>query len=297
MFNKKALKQIFVPPLFIFLLFLIQTKLAVSGGQLRIEIWSDKTEYLIREPISVHYKVKNIADEPVIMIFHALKGYFKIKDQQGREYPNTASFSYAFISDSLKPNEVFQGSEGIDARYGIVNPGEYTCYLESPKWGNTPSAKSNEITIKVKVPKGDEKKALDMLLEAERLKYARDKDGRKDLKKRELAFLKYQALVDQYPNSIYAPLALQSAIGIYRYSENGEEMRKVIPVCLQIIENYPDSYSFGDAFCDLVDVYEILKDREGAIKTMKELIEKHPNTKISERAEYWLKQIEKWEFK
>lgn len=30
---------------------------------------------------------------------------------------------------------------------------------------------------------------------------------------------------------------------------------------------------------------------------MQELIEKHPNTKISERAEYWLEKIEKWEFK
>jgi tetratricopeptide (TPR) repeat protein len=296
MLYKRVLKQVWAITLFVFLLFLTQSKFAISAGRLQIEIWSDKIEYLTREPISVHYKVKNVGDKPVIMIFHALKGYFKIKDQQGREYPNMFSFSYAFISDSLKPNESFEGSEGIDARYGIRQPGEYTCYLETPKWVNTPVTKSNEIKIKVKDPEGEEKKALELYLEAEKLKYGKDEQGRKDLKKRELGFLKYQELVKKYPNSIYAPLSLKAAIGVYFYSRDLAERRKTIPLCSKLIEDYPDFYDFAGTFTDLVHTYEILKDKAGAINTMKELIKKHPNTKISERAEYWLEKIEKWEF-
>lgn len=46
----------------------------------------------------------------------------------------------------------------------------------------------------------------------------------------------------------------------------------------------------------LTDVYEILKDKSGALATMDELIEKYPNTKISEEAKKRLGQIEKWNF-
>jgi tetratricopeptide (TPR) repeat protein len=296
MLYKVILKFTFNLLIFTFVLCLFFIKSARCTGHVQIKIWSDKTEFLTREPISIRYEVKNVGNSPAVMIFHALKGYFKIKDKRGKVYPNTLSFSYGFACDTLKPNEIFEGSEGIDSRYGIVQPGEYICYLESPKWGDTPSAKSNEIKIKVKDSEGEEKKALDMFLEAEKLKYARGKDGKKDLKKRDVGFQKYQELVDKYPNSIYAPQALQAAIGIYKYSVNMEEMRKVIQLCLRLIENYPDSYSFGDVSCDLIDIYKALKDKQGAIKTLKELIQKHPNSKISAEAEIRLKQIEKWEF-
>jgi hypothetical protein len=83
---------------------------------------------------------------------------------------------------------------------------------------------------------------------------------------------------------------------VYFYSRDLAERRKTIPLCSKLIEDYPDFYDFAGTFTDLVHTYEILKDKAGAINTMKELIKKHPNTKISERAEYWLEKIEKWEF-
>ena len=293
MSDKMVFKRSFALTLFVFLLLLVEPKLVISAGQLQIEIWSDKAEYLTREPLSVHYKIKNVSDKPVIMIFHAMKGYFKIKDKQGREYPNTASFSYGFISDTLKPNDSIEGSEGIDARYGIVRSNEYTCYLESPDWVNTPLTKSNEIKIVVKDPKDDEKESLDLYLEAEKLAWCKDTNR----KKWELGFLKYQELVNKYPKSVYAPQSLYGAMLVYLYSSNLEERRKIIPVCKRLIEEYPNSYPFIDAFTELVDTYKILKDKEGAIKTMQELIKKHPNTRISEEAQRRLKEIEKWGFK
>jgi len=262
-----------------------------SGADLiQIRIWTEKNEYLTREPIIVNYAVKNIADRTVRLNFLALSMYFDIKDQDGKGYANKLYLSFGFAyPDSLEPGESYESGENITDGYGVVFPGEYTCVLNNP----SPEAKSNIITIKVKDAKGDEKKALNLYLEAEKLKYTKDKDP----KKRELGFLKYQELADKYPRSVYAPLSLASARGVYRYSINLEERSKIIPVCKRLIEQYPKSLYFMSAFTSLVEVYEILKDKEGAIKTMKELIEKHPNTKISERAEYWLKQIEKWEFK
>ena len=274
----------------IILVVLLASVVSKSSEKLQIKIWTDKNEYLTREPIIVNYEVKNIADRTVRLNFLALSMYFDIKDQDGKGYPNKLYLSFGFAyPDSLKPSESYESGENITDRYGVVFPGEYTCSLNNP----SPEAKSNVITIKVKDPKGDEKKALNLYLEAEKLKYTKDKDP----KKRELGFLRYQELADKYPKSVYAPLSLASARGVYRYSINLEERRKIIPVCKRLIENYPNSLYFGSVFMSLVDVYEVLKDKAGAIKTMKDLIKKHPKTEISERAEYWLEKIEKWEFK
>jgi outer membrane protein assembly factor BamD (BamD/ComL family) len=46
----------------------------------------------------------------------------------------------------------------------------------------------------------------------------------------------------------------------------------------------------------LTGVYEVLKDKAGAVNEMNELIQKHPNSKISEEAERRLQHIEEWKF-
>jgi hypothetical protein len=145
---------------------------AKSAGKLEITIWSNRQTYLSSQSIPIYYKIRNVGDKPIAMIFRSLKECFNIKDQQGRGYPNTELNSYASYSDTLKPGDSLQGSEGIDARYNVVSAGEYTCYLESYQ----PPAKSNILTIKVEDPTGDEKKSLDLYLEAEKLHWCNDKD-------------------------------------------------------------------------------------------------------------------------
>jgi outer membrane protein assembly factor BamD (BamD/ComL family) len=152
---------------------------------------------------------------------------------------------------------------------------------------NSPRVTSDTARFRVIQPQGREKEALDRLREIATLERPDTEDS---------AFLEYQELADRYPKSVYAPKALDAAAGVYFYSQNLEQRRRVIPVCMRLIEEYPDSYYFILAFTKLVHTYEILKDKEGAIKTMQELIKKHPESKISERAEYWLERIEKWEF-
>jgi tetratricopeptide (TPR) repeat protein len=280
-----------------FLLFCVSfASWCYASDHLEIKIWTDKNEYLIKEPIFVNYEVKNTTDSTVALNFRGLKEYFVIKDQDNRTFGNRLTSFYAVLNpNSLKPNASYSDREEISDRYGMTEPGEYSCYIQLPPatFSPSPETKSNLIKIKVKAPEGKEKQALNLFLEAEKLKWTPDKDS----EKRALGFSKYLELVDKFSTSVYAPKALRSAWGVYIYSKDSEERRKIIPVCKKLIENYPDSYYFILAFTEIVDTYKILKDKEGAIKTIKELIEKHPNTKISERAEYWLKQIEKWEFK
>jgi tetratricopeptide (TPR) repeat protein len=225
-----------------------------------------------------------------------LNDYFLIKDQDGITFDNRLSTFYAVMNpNTLKPSDIFSDEEEISDKYGVIDPGEYSCYIQMPPgpFSPSPETKSNLIKIKIKAPEGTEKEALGIFLEAEKLKWTTDKDPEKIV----LAFSKYQELVDEYPASVYAAKSLRSAWGIYIYSKSSQDRRKIIPVCTKLIENYPDSHYFTLAFTEIADTYKMLKDKEGAVKTMQELIEKHPNTKISERAEYWLEKIEKWEFK
>lgn len=288
----------------LFLLFMLRLTLfpAVAKTELiEIKIWSDKLEYLVREPIVINYSVKNVSDRLVRINLTELSFCLRIRDEKGTSFPAQLSLSYGFAyPDSLKPGEEYKSGVSITDVYGVVSPGEYSCFLENPQGPKeyiSPGGKSNTIKVIVKEPEGEEKKVLDMFLEAERLAYSRDKQhGGRDLGKAELGFLKHQQLVNKYPNSIYAALSLRGAIGVYLYSRELNERRKIIPVCKRLIEKYPNSIHFALAFVSLVDVYEVLKDKEGAIKIMQELIKKHPDSKISERAEYWLERIQKWEF-
>ncbi|MGB2989580.1 MAG: tetratricopeptide repeat protein [Candidatus Zixiibacteriota bacterium] len=248
-----------------------------------IKIHSDKTEYLTREPISVRYEVKNISDSTICFAFDNVKEFFNIKDQQERGYANIEHGDYFICPDTIHPNEVFKGSEGIDSRYRIFQPGEYTCFLDFFV------CKSNILKIKVKNPTGDERKALDLYLEAQKLHWCKDKNP----KKWEQAFYKYLELADKYPKSVYAPMSLYTALFKAHVIK---DKNKVISVCKKLIENYPDFYYIDDTFYNLVGNYKVLEDKAGAIEYMKELIKKYPNTKISERAEYWLERIKDGKF-
>jgi len=272
-----------------------------ASEKIQIRIWTDKNEYLVREPIIVNYSIKNISDKIIKMTFLDSPFQFKITDQNGITYPSIGSILVGIpYRDSLIPTEEYKNSANITDGYAMINAGEYTCYFENPQGPKdyiSPGGRSNIIRVKVKEPTGEEKKALDMFLDAGTVETNEEESPRRCPKRGEAEFLKYQALVRQYPNSVYAPLALREAIWIYFYSKDLNKRRKIIPMSIKLIEDYPDFSDFVATFTELVGTYEILKDKEGAIQTMKELIEKYPNTRISERAEYWLEKIEKWEFK
>lgn len=272
-------------------LVLLAASFSQVSQELHIRVWTDKDEYIPREPIIVHYEVQNIADRIVRLDFWALNKYFNIKDQEGKRYATQLIVSSDVeYPDSLRPGESYRNSKNITDSYGVISSGEYTCFLNNP----SPQAKSNIIKIEVKEPEGKEKEALNLLLEAQNLASVDTNLGYPHPGKEELAVMKCQQIVDRYPNRVYAPMGLLTAIEIR--ARWYEQRKRVIPMCVRLIERYPDYYYWSKGFSHLVEAYESLRDKEGAINTLNELIEKHPNTKISERAQYWLKKIEEWEF-
>jgi hypothetical protein len=274
---------------------------------LQTHIWSDKPEYLLAEPIVLRYRMKNVGDEVIWVNLGEIGCYLDLQDKHGHAFPKKKSYAipsvYSFsYPDSLIPGEEAEGWVNLQDIYGTISAGEYTCFLHNPhgrvqKALILPSKRTSDTTeIAVKNPAGEERCALDVFLEAVRLSSPADNEDTSSWAVSELSFSKYQELVNSYPNSVYAPLSLRAAIGAYAGSHLITQRRKVILLCIRLIEDYPDSHDWAQTFTDLVNIYRILKDKDGAINTMQELIEKHPGTKISERAEYWLGKIQDWKF-
>lgn len=261
-----------------------------ASDEMKIKIWVDKSSYLIREPIFVNYSIENVTDSLLLLGFYEIREDFVIKDQTGRFFGPSTRGMYGG-GDSLPPHETHAGWIDITSSYGVRKAGEYSCCLQMPSGGFFPytGTKSNIIEVIVKEPKGGEKKALDIYLEAQELHWCKDKDP----KKWEQAFDKYLQLAERYPKSVYAPMSLYTALFKAHVIK---DKNVVISVCKKLIEGYREFYYTDDTFYNLVGKYKVLEDKAGATEYMKELLKEHPDTKISERAEYWLEKIEKWEF-
>jgi len=268
----------------------------IASDQIQIKIWTDKKLYLTREPLFVHLEVENISDSTICLNCDQLTHYFRITDQKGKIYSCYVITESWGCGDTLEPREKCHYAGDIAGGYGILDDhsksfsnyfpaGEYTFFIEMPKSSFSPRTKSNTLKIKVDEPKGDEKKAMELFIKADTLHGSKRREG---------AFSTYLMLGEKYPNSVYAPHSLRLAL---LFSDVIKDNKKMISMCKKLIEDYPDSHYMGVAFLYLVENYKTVEDKAGAIEYMKELIKKHPNTKVSERAEYWLEKIEKWEFK
>ena len=106
--------------------------LSQASEKVKIRIWTDKEEYLIREPIFIHYEVKNISDSLITLNFKAIKDYFVIKDQKEKIFGSRLTTYYRVQNPNyLKSNTSYYEREEISDRYGITEPGEYSCYIQN----------------------------------------------------------------------------------------------------------------------------------------------------------------------
>jgi len=279
----------------LFSVILLASVFCEAAEKVAIRIWTEKDTFLAHEPIFVYFQIRNEGDSTVYFNSYKMTEHLVITDSQGRGYATRIKGTDLGV-DALSPGQAQKLSVDVCSRYGVQEVGKYSCHLRTHLYSvlNPTLLKSNAIEFEVVEPTGEEEKALHLFLEAEKLVWARSAAGGPDLGKRDVGFFKYQELADKYPKSVYAPKALRAAIGAYLHLR--EHRRRVIPVCLRLIEEYPNSYYWGSGFSHLIGIYEVEKDKAGAMKTIQELIHKHPNTKISERAEYSLEKIEKWEF-
>jgi hypothetical protein len=282
---------IIVPGMMFCILSLLNTITAAGDGCLRIKIWADKQEYLLYEPISIKYEVYNTLETKLVTSFQTFDEFFNIRDNSGRSYPNLLISQY-MMSDTLAPGGYFKGSEGIDSRYRIYNPGYYECIMDVPKTAIIPNCrdnpKSNLIEFSIKEPVGDERNALRMYLKADSLHWNTTETGLDKKARRKIAFDAYVDLADTYPSSVYAPRAIYMAILL---NNSVDDKAAIVDLCKKIIERYSDSHFLADGFYYFAKMQKLLKDQTGSAEYMEYLIKKYPDSKISDRAEYWLAKI------
>jgi len=262
-----------------------------ASEDLEIRIWSDKDQFLLYEPIIIHYELRNTSDSNLTLNFADLEEDFMIENQQGRKYHRLI---HAWRSgwDTLAAGETHRGKSEVIDPYGIDKVGKYTCYMQTQHFGAPLGAwaTSDTIIFKVVEPEGDEKEAADL--------FAATKDlmTRAKREKREQIFSGFMSLVEKYPHSVYAPMSLYFAARACSDSSDTARMRESIFLYVRLTDDYPDFCCFDLVLAGLFTAFRTIKDKPGAIQTMNELIEKHPHTRISEEAEKTLEKVEKWEF-
>jgi len=263
-----------------------------SAWDVDLKIWFGKEEYLVKEPVILHGSLKNNRDTTIYFWADDLYS-LTVKDRTGRVYPKKM-FTRGWSPEpthSLKAGEIYQFYEDILFTYSIYEGlpvGTYFCFMTLHQYLGDKIA-SDTVQFVVKEPTGFEKEAQRLFIKAQKLGWSTGKSDQ--------AFAAYQELIKKYPNSVYVPGAVYGAALCYLYSDSSEKKKKSVAMYVNLIENYPDFLSVGRYFLPIYSIYLSMEDKTGAIKTIKELIKKHPDTEISEEAKYWLERIEKWEFK
>jgi tetratricopeptide (TPR) repeat protein len=272
---------------------LLGFKALAEDNCLQIRIWGEKNDYLPHEPILIKYEIYNRFNEAVVTNFDLFKQHFHISDNKGRDYRSIVLID-CVMGDTLPHGASVVDSEYIEFRYRTFNPGEYECFMEIPGIITTPhclqSMKSNSIVFSVKEPIGEERLALDLYLKADSLGRitALDKKTR-----RKNEFEAYLDLADKYPRSIYAPISLYAALIMESVPD---DKTVLISIGKKLIEDYPDSPFSAWAYQDLIIAYSKVEGITKAVEYMNHLLVKYPNSKISDRAEYWLGKIKAGDF-
>jgi len=264
-----------------------------SGGSCDLSIWTEKEDFLVHEPIWTYMRLTNNSAETLALNASSLPQGLRVKAIKGREV-SQCFHSGATGRPGTKPGESFVKWVDLSGWWGIMRveisngwrfipAGRYNVWIEKycPQ-AESNVIKSNTIEITVSEPKGEELAAWNLLTEASRLQ------GRN----KEVAYKKFEKLVEKYPHSVYAPKALDRAAGCYTYVDGEEE--KALRKYRELLEKYPESPYYLLAIACIEVIYENDKDKAGALKEMKELMKKHPNSKIADRVERGIQYIEKW---
>lgn len=256
-----------------------------------LKIWFGKKEYLVGEPIILHGSLKNNRDTTIHFWADDLSN-LSLKEKGGKVYPKkmTVRAWTPGPTDSLKPGQTYEFDGDILFTYTLYEGlpvGTYSCFMALPRYLGR-GIQSKTVKFVVREPIGFERDAQRLYTEAQKLSGSHGKSDE--------AFAGYQQLIEKYPSSVYLPAALYGAAVCYHYSDSREKRYESIGMYKKLIEGYPDFISLKSYYGSIDNIYENMKDKEGAIKTMNELIDKYPNTKISAEAKKRLAKIEKWKF-
>jgi tetratricopeptide (TPR) repeat protein len=257
--------------------------------KIEFRIGLDKETYLLREPIWLNLNVKNVGEE-IINILPLEPSCLEClnvilvnsKGDTLRYYGAVVEHTKFPTGFPTEPGESRYNYISLLAGFGEMDDNFRLRYYLKPESyeaqafynGGVPS---NKLKFKIELPKGDEKKAHDLLKEAY------DYQIRKNLDK---CIQKLHHIVNTYPKSVYADIAYYELGG--NYGVKGDT-KKSTEYREKLLVNYPNSYYVRFAFWDLLQG----KSRDEQIQILKDILKKIPaDTRAANWAQESLKTLE-----
>ncbi len=235
--------------------------IAGDSQPLQLEISLEKDAFLLREPIWVEILLTNTGNSSRRVTHSSPHRYLRlyIVSSKGDTLSKRIITSYMrppkgtvlkqgeSILYTLNLLTLYGGKEDkFNVRY-FITPDTYSIQAEQTVdiWSSPEllKIKSNLIRFTVKNPTGEELKACQLLKEAYELQIQEGGETPKD---------EFRHIVELYPNSVYADLALMYISG----PRDGYK---------ELFENYPNSPFVRKAVSNIADFY---KDKEGTEKAV-----------------------------
>lgn len=200
-----------------------------------IEIWADKTDFLLQEQIWIYYKVTHYSGAGLNKKYiTAIHEKFKIIDQFGNIYKCKLSIN-PMNDRNMYIGEIVSGkvevatsysNEVCTANMGAFPVGKLIIYCEfniGRKY-----YKSNELELNILEPEGIEREAFNLY------KSALSEFFSNNIQKNEKANSFLKKIYTNYPNSVYASMAINFSLTL----GGGDKEKKV----KLLIEKYPNSH-------------------------------------------------------
>jgi len=258
--------------------------LVFAQQNIPVYLSTEKDTFYTGEPIAVEIKCINTSAKALPFSASDFTGNLTILDERDNQYKSSYIIEtsgaldffpgYTIITYSLISNDYGLVPEvNGEGCYGLPE-GEYRVFLKLNHLDV--NLESNMIQINVVSPVGKEKKAYELLKKGMGLFFHSGKENFKDL---------FLGLAANYPESMYAPLALnQAALGAGKNAKN---------IYKKIIDDYPNSFMVRSAIAALEQKYIVSKNKAGIEKLYREIMKNHPGTFAAEIAKRWLNRMKK----
>lgn len=285
---------LFLQSIFLFQLSYAQIDHGEYGG-VKLEISLEKTEYLVGEVVWLNIKATNISDHnievPPLELWYTQ--WFKViivgPDGDTLRHLGLIANTRGYVNGTLlSPGESYYNYEeigGADYQFGKRNNpyrgtgiplplAEDTYSIQAVYLGNS----SNRLEFRTINPIGDEKEAYELLKLGYKYMPIRTVDR---------SIENFKALIERFPNSVYAPTACYHLSKIFRVmkqdSASAENYAKLL------VSRYPNSGYVSNAMCDLP---EYMKEQE-LIEWLREAESKFPNTRAALKAKEIMQSLSK----
>lgn len=253
----------------------------------KVVISTKKSVYYWNESIVLKFRIEN-RDSIGPDIFY-LAEWIKIRNSKGLRM---SSFLHVDgIHKRMSPGEIRKfevellnnyGNRYLDMQYpNLYWPtGTYTIQVIHPNRGYFP-LKSNILEIKIILPENEE--VFELLLYREAMKIYKED--------REEYVAKLNRLVDDYPNSVYAPQTLRRLELNFYFNQSSEDQRKSYHFSRTLIKDYPDSYQARLAILHITHNFNDIITVEDKIKHLMQCYNESSDSLTKARIEELLKEL------